>query len=85
MVFGIGFAAQFGSRMHVPRVDLLNFEISCVHDILLMVSGPLVLYFVTNLMLWVHMDAYGCIWVHMEAIFIYFHRFSSVVNDFSRI
>ena len=62
--------------MHVSKVDLLNFEISCFHDILLMVSDPLVLYCGTNLMIWVHMDAYGYIWKHMGAYGSYFHPFS---------
>jgi hypothetical protein len=59
--------------MHVSKVDLLNFEISCVHNILLMVSDSLVLHFGTNLMIWVHMDAYGCIWKHVGAYASYFH------------
>ena len=70
LVCGIGFAAQFGGRMHVSKVDLLNFEISCFHDILLMVSDPLVLYFGTNLM---YMGPCGCIWKHMDAYGSYFH------------
>jgi hypothetical protein len=46
---------------------------SCVHNILLMVSDSLVLHFGTNLMIWVHMDAYGCIWKHVGAYASYFH------------
>ena len=47
LVYGIGFAAQFGGRMHVSKADLLDFEISCFLQILLMVSDSLVLYFDT--------------------------------------
>ena len=79
LVYGIGFAAQFGGRMHVSKVDLLNFEISCFHDILLMVSDPLVLYFGTNLM---HMGPYGCIRMHMEAYGCIWKLFSSILIGF---
>ena len=68
--------------MHVSKVDLLNFEIPCFHDILLMVSDPLVLYFGSNLMhmgpygcIRMHMEAYGCIWKLFSLIFIGFPSF----------
>ena len=41
LVDGIGFAAQFDGRMHVSKADLLDFEIPCFLEILLIVSDSL--------------------------------------------
>ena len=79
LVCGIGFAAQFGCGMHVSKVDSLDFDISCFHDILLMVSDSLMLYFDINLM---YMAPYGCIRMLMEVVFIDFHWFSLISGGF---
>ena len=82
LVEGIGFAAQLGCRKHVSNVGLLAFEISCFHDILLMVSDSLVLYFDTNLM---HVAPYGYLRMHTDAYGSCFSCVSLVCIDFRTI
>ena len=50
LVDGIAPSVQFGSRMHVSKFDLLDFEIPYVREILLMCSDSLVLCFDTYFM-----------------------------------
>ena len=53
---GVRFAAPFGGRMHVSKVYLFDFEISCFLGSLVAVSDLLVLYFDTNFSFLFHFE-----------------------------